>query len=211
MVTQYGVETVFDSLGLLSATSGYAFLQKHASQVLLRIYQIINTILLLHRKNMNGRMHLLIPCIQTLMNSLFVLHANSKPAQFQKVPFWMNGRNNAVDAIHATAFSRILLTLTQPTVSSSTTHCRTSNPLLTDETRKARQYAARHVPYIIAHFCSLHLIGKLAPNVRKVLLPGIYACIEAVPREGLRGMNAGMGKEDRAIWSALWSEWSRSK
>jgi nucleolar pre-ribosomal-associated protein 2 len=212
MVSQYGVETVFDALGVISAPGSHQYLQGHAPKVYLRLCQITNAILSFHRKNISGRMHLLVPFIQTLMNPLFIMHANSKPAVFQKSPSWLSNRIHDLDATHATAFSRIILTLTQPTVSSSLTHYRSyNNPLLIDETRRARQYAAQFVPYILAHFCGLHLIGRLSPEIRKALLPGIWACIEAVPREGLRGMNAGMGREDRAIWSALWAEWSRSR
>jgi nucleolar pre-ribosomal-associated protein 2 len=197
---------------VILAPTGYFFLHEHASQVYLRLCQITNAIISLHRKNIGGRMHLLVPLLQTLMNSLFLLHTNSKPAAYQKSTSWLHSRNHVLDATHATAFSRILLTLTQPTVSSSSSHYRShNNPLLTDETRKARQYAAQYVPYILAHFCGLHLIGRLSPEVRKATMPGIFACIEAVPREGLRGMNAGMGKEDRAIWNTLWADWSRSR
>jgi len=96
----------------------------------------------------------------------------------------------------------------QPSVSSTAGLVRSrGNPLLTDETRKARQYAARYIPYVIMHFCGLHLVGRMTLEIRQALLPGIWACIEAVPREGLRGMNASMGRDERAVWANIWAEW----
>lgn len=154
-------------------------------------------------------MHLLVPLLQVLLTCLFTLHKTSRPAISQQPPIWLQSRNHGLEASHAVACSRVLLTFTEPTVSSTSTRSRFSNnAVLTDENRKSRQYAAKFVPYVLSHFCSLHLFGRMSPEVRKAILPGIWACIGAMPREGLKGMNALLSRDERAIWASLWSEWS---
>ena len=209
-MSQYGVDSTIAALINIATPRTHDFLRPHASQTFLRLCQITNSILSLHRKHLNGRMHILISLLQILLNSLFSLHRNSNPTPSQKPPAWISTRLSVLEESHGIAYSRILLTLTQPTVSSTMVrHQSNTNPFLTDETRKARQYTAKFVPYIVAHFCSLHLVGRMSPEIRKAILPGIWACVEAVPREGLRGMNASMSKDERAIWASLWTEWSR--
>jgi nucleolar pre-ribosomal-associated protein 2 len=166
---------------------------------------------MLHRKHLGGRMHILIPLLQSLLTCLFTLHPQSRPPVSQKPPVWLTAHNSILLETHAIAYTRILLTLTNPSVSSTSNLSRhRGNDLLTDETRKARQYAAKYIPYLLMHFCSLHLVGRMTLEIRKGLLPGIWACIELIPREALRGMNSGMGRDERAVWANLWSEWSRT-
>lgn len=156
-------------------------------------------------------MHIFIPLLQILLTCLFTLHPRSRPPISQKPPIWIPSHNSIFSETHSIAYSRILLTFTNPSVSSISNSARQGgNSLLTDETRKARQYAARYIPYLLMHFCSLHLVGRMTSEIRKGLLPGIWACIELVPREALRGMNSGMGRDERAVWASLWAEWCRT-
>ena len=195
---------------MLGVSTRHAFLKPVAPDLYLGLCRIAGSIVFLHRKTTGGRMHILVPVLQTLLTCLFTMHPNSKPPKSLKPPTWIQSDKNKLSESQATAYSRILLTWTQPTMTSVTSRTRPMNTaLLTDETRKARDYAARYVPYVLMHFCSLHLVGSMAPDIRKAVLPGIWACIEVVPRERLRGMNASMGRDERAIWSSLWAEWRR--
>jgi nucleolar pre-ribosomal-associated protein 2 len=210
MVSQFGVESVLAGLVILGASTRHTFLEPAAPVLYLKLCRIVNSILLLHRKTLGGRMHILVPVLETLLNCLFTIHPNSKPPKSQKCPTWIQQSKSKMSEPQAVAYSRILLTWTQPTMASVTSGGRSAkNSLLTDETRKARDYVAQYAPYVLMHFCSLHLVGNMAPEVRKAVLPGIWACIEVIPRERLRGMNASMGRDERAIWSSLWAEWRR--
>jgi hypothetical protein len=165
----------------------------------------------LHRKHLGGRFHILVPLLQALLTCLFIPHSRSTTLGSRSPPPWLSQKPGILDAEHAIAYTRILTTLTQPTVSSTASHSRpNTNLMLTDETRRARQYAAQFVPYILLHFCTMQLVGKMSTEVRRGLMPGIWACIEAVPQEALRGMNSGMGRDEREIWGALWAEWVRT-
>jgi nucleolar pre-ribosomal-associated protein 2 len=210
MVSQYGVDSVLAAITTITSSKTLANISESASTLYLKLCQISNTLLVQYRKQIGGRMHLLIPLLQILLTCLFTLHTQSRPTTIQKPPKWLSSYNPALSATHATAYSRILLTLTHPSVSSTTSIPKSHvNSLLTDQTRKARVYAAKYVPYVLMHFCSLQLVGRMTPEIRKALLPGIWSCIEILPREALHGMNAGMGRDDRAVWSNLWAEYCR--
>ncbi|KAF2665228.1 hypothetical protein BT63DRAFT_87966 [Microthyrium microscopicum] len=212
LVSQFGVESVISALIQLATPGTQHFLRPHAARVHRLLSQITSTIVSLHRKHIGGRMHLLVPLLQALLNCLFSTHVGSTPARNQRAPSWIHSRQSGLDSSHGTDYAKVLLTLTEPTVSSAMSMYRSrNNPMLTDEIRKARKYAAQYVPYVLAHFCGLHLNGSLTPEIRKSLMPGIWACVQAVPREGLKGMNAGMRPDERAIWSSLWAEYNRTR
>lgn len=208
-MSQYGVERVIATLIHLMSASQYLNLGDAAGDLYIKLCKITNTLLSLHLKYIKGRVHLLVPLLQQLITSLFQLHPQSKPSASQKPPNWLPRYASPLSTLHGTSCARILLTWVNPTVSSTAAARRGASSLLTDETRKARHHAAQYVPYILTHFCSLHLVGRMTPEIRKAILPGIWACIEAVPREALRGMNASMGRDERAIWASLWGEWCR--
>jgi nucleolar pre-ribosomal-associated protein 2 len=210
LMSQFGVDSIISALSTIASSTKLRRLRETGSVLYTKLCHITNLLLVLHRKNLGGRMHLFMPLLQTLLTCLFTLHTESKPSTVQNPPSWLSPHSSLLSGPHSTAYARILLSFTQPTVSStSTSSHRRSNPLLTDETRKARQYAAQYVPYLLMHFCGLHLVGRMSAEVRKAVLPGIWACIEIVPREVLRGMSASMGRDERAVWASLWGEWCR--
>jgi nucleolar pre-ribosomal-associated protein 2 len=210
LVSQFGVDSVISALTAVASSTKLRDLREVGPLLYTKLCHITNFLLVLHRKYLGGRMHLFMPLLQILLTCLFTLHSDTKPSTVQKPPSWLSPHSSLLSGPHATLYSRILFSFSQPTVSStsSSSHHR-GNPLLTDETRKARQYAAQYVPYLLMHFCSLHLLGRMSAEVRKAVLPGIWACIEIVPRELLRGMNASMGRDERAVWASLWGEWCR--
>ena len=64
--------------------------------------------------------------------------------------------------------------------------------------------------YLLLHYCSLQLAGgSLGGGVGEKLKGGLWAVMEVVDLEAMRGMNAGMGRGERVIWGALYGEWGR--
>jgi len=114
-----------------------------------------------------------------------------------------------MDATHASAYARILTTLSSPTVSSTSSRRHNTDLSLVDETKKARVYAGQYVPYILMHYCNLQLQGGLSVESRDKLKTGLWSCMDIVDLECMRGMNAGMGKDERVLWGTLYSEWKR--
>jgi hypothetical protein len=155
-------------------------------------------------------MQLLVPLMEKLLSCLVVLNTKSNPTKQQRPSAWLASSNGMLDLEHATAYARILYTLSRPTVSSVTK--RNAKPsVLTDETRKAREHAASFVPYLLVHYCGLQLVGSIPPAARKTLLLALFSCIEIVPHEKLVGMSASMGLDEREIWRSLWTEWRKSQ
>lgn len=149
-------------------------------------------------------MHLLIVLLQNLMTCLFTPHRYQTNSTR---PPWLPS-TTALDPEATTAYTRVLTTLCSPTVSSTTRHSSTS---LIDETKKAKQYAGQYVSYLLLHYCTLQLQMQMGggPTVGEKLKQGLWAVMEVVDVEAMRGMNAGMGRAERVVWGGLWGEWQR--
>jgi nucleolar pre-ribosomal-associated protein 2 len=155
-------------------------------------------------------MQLLMPILEILMSGLLIPHPKSNANKIQRPSPWLSFPEGILDATHATALSRILQTFCRPSVSSVARPSARLSSLLTDETRKVRKYTAKYIPYILMHYCGLLLVGKFSQEVRKALVPGIWACIEIVPHEKLQAMHASMGRDEREVWRSIWAEFQRT-
>jgi nucleolar pre-ribosomal-associated protein 2 len=213
MISQFGIEKLISTFTAITSSSSKALPRPYGSSIYLRLCHTTNTLIDKYRKQLGGRFHVLVPLLQSLLTCLFVPHTRAKLPTSKAPPTWLSFQTGVITAEHGTAYTRILTTLTQPTVTSAAgarvNFLSNKTPDLVDQTRIARQYAAQFVPYILLHFCSMQLVGRLGSEVSQALLPGLWACIDAVPREALRGMSSGMGRDDREIWSALWADWTR--
>ena len=180
---------------------------EHGGLIYLRLCQTTNSVILLHRKNLGGRFHILLPLLQKLLACLFLPHAHTALSSTR--PAWLSSRNPLLTTEHATAFTRILTTLCSPTVSSASTHRRRAAADLVDETKKVRAYTGQYVPQLLTYYCCLQLSGKLSADVKDALRPGLWAMMDVVDMNMMRVMNAGMGKDERALWGTLYGEWKR--
>ena len=180
---------------------------EHGSLIYLRICHAANDVISLHRKKLGGRFHILLALLQKLLACLFIPHAHNS-LSFAR-PAWLPPRSSSLTVEHATAFTRILTTLCSPTVSSASTHRRGAAADLIDETKKARDYAGQYMPQLLTYFCSLQLSGKLSAEVKDTLRPGLWVVMDVVYLDTMRAMNAGMGRDERALWGSLYGEWKR--
>ena len=99
--------------------------------------------------------------------------------------------------------------LCSPTVS-AVSHSRNSRQQeLNDETKKARSIAGQHLQYLIMEYCSCQLKGRLLPEVKTALNPGIWAVLDVVQQEVMRTMNAAMDPASRSIFKALYEDYRR--
>jgi hypothetical protein len=200
LVTQHGIDTLISTLTTLSSPHAPTLPTKHADFVYTRLCTLTTSILLLHRRRLGGRMHLLVALLQNLMTCLFTPH---RYVTISPLPPWRLP-STALLAEATTSYTRILTTLVSPTASS--THTGHTSALVS-ETKKAKEYAGQYAPYLLLHYCSLQL--NSASGGGEKLKMGLWAVMEVVDVEAMRGMNAGMGKGERVIWGSLWSEWQR--
>jgi nucleolar pre-ribosomal-associated protein 2 len=220
LATQHGIDVLLGTLTTLSSSRAPALPFHEAAFIYARLCQLATAVILLHRKKLGGRMHLVVALLQNMLACLFSPYHYSTAAIAAR-PEWLKAATSSgADATHilstdhATAYARILTTLCQPTVSSAISHrgYRMASEALVSETARAKEYAGQYVGYILLLYCTLQLQGKIVgdgPDMGDKLKQGIWAVMETVNIEAMRGMNAGMSKEERVIWSDLYAEWNR--
>lgn len=168
--------------------------------------RLFSTVLLLHRRKLGGRYHLIVRALQSLLRCLFVPY--SKPETQSKDPE-QSKKDLHLDAEHAAAFARILTTLCDPTLSSVSRSKRSSRDELNDELKKARSIAGQHLQYLIEEFCECQLAGRLSAEMKAALNPGLYAVFAVMPQEVMRNVNAAMTSSSRSMFKALYDEYKR--
>ncbi|TLD29482.1 Nucleolar 27S pre-rRNA processing Urb2/Npa2 [Venturia nashicola] len=207
LVNQHGIDTLLGALATLASSRAGYLPKEHAPFIYLRLCQTATNIVLLHRKHLGGRMHLLVPLLQNLLTCLFKPHRHQGPRSVASLPSWLFNTPSPLDKTHSKAYTRLLSTLCSPTASSTSQHRK--NAELTDTNKQAREYAGSYVPYVLMHYCSLQLGASVDSEVREGLKAGIWEMMGVVGIEGMRGMNVGMGRDERAIWEVVYHEWLR--
>lgn len=166
----------------------------------LGLCRLFTTLLAIHRPKIGGRYHLVLLALQSLLRCLFVPYALASDSESQSCEF---------TPAQASSYARLLITLADPTVSSVTSSKKRSRLDLNDETKKARSIAGQHLPYLIMEYCTCQLKGRLTPEMKLALEPGLYAVLNVMTKEGMRTMNAALDDSGRAVWKVLYEEWRR--
>ena len=175
--------------------------------VFLGMCRLLETTLVLHRKKLGGRYHLIIRALQCILRCLYVPYNNQKNSGYsvEEEMFYAE-----CGAAHAAAYARLLTSICDPTVSAVSKSKRTSRQELNDETQKARSIAGQHMQYVVKEFCSCQLEGRLLPEMRRALNPGLWAIFDVMPQRVMRNINAAMGSSSRSVFKALYDEYRRS-
>ncbi|KAL9026555.1 MAG: hypothetical protein Q9196_004796 [Gyalolechia fulgens] len=186
----------------LSSTS---YTPKQNGLLYLALCRLFSTILAFHRKRLGGRYHLILPALQSLLRPLFIPFTAIRPSHASS--------SHPYTKTHASAYSRLLLQIADPPISSLTPRHRSGkeNLNLTDATKTAKSVAGQHLHYVVMTYCECQLKGRLEKEVREQLKPGLWAMLDVIPQEVMRVMNGAMGKEGRGVWKAVYSEWRRER
>ena len=162
--------------------------------------RIFGTILTILRTKIGGRYHLVISALQALLRCLFGPFTTTNSAHETSSTF---------TETHAAAYARALTTLCDPTVSSVTRSKYRLRPELNDQTKKAKDIAGQHLSYLIMEYCHCQLKGRLSPEMKTALNPGLYAVVAVMSQEVMRTMNEAMDESARAVWKALYEDYRR--
>ena len=184
-----------------------------------RLCAVIGAILGRHRRRLNDRYHLLLPILQSILRCLFWPGQKAIEAQrgaatiavttFGKtLPTWLRDSTDPLPLSSAEQVSRLLSSLCNPTVSAARSSSKRHNEL-NDEVKKARRLAAQHVQYLVTEYCRCILDGQISPTMKDQLMPGMYSALDAIDRDLMRAMNAGMDPSSRAIFKNLYDDWTR--
>ena len=179
----------------------------NAGTIFLGLCRVFETTLIMHRKKLGGRYHLVIRALQCLLRCLFVPYKYLEQSVYSvEEEMSYAGYGEA----QATAYARLLTTICDPTVSAITGSKRTPRQELNDETQKARGIAGQHLQYVVEEFCSCQLEGRLLPEMRVALSPGLWAIFDVMTQGVMRNRNAAMGSSSRSVFKALYDEYRRS-
>lgn len=214
LVSQHGIDAILAELTVLTSASGPSLPTEYAGAVYIQTCSRVTTAIALQRIKLQGRFHLLMPLLVNLLHCLFTPHSSLSEDSVLRLPPWLSSKSSPLSKRHATAFARLLSTLSSPTIQSVSGHKRrrssaASQTPLKDEAKVARAYVGEHVPILMAAYCTAQLHGKMAPKVKDALMPGLWSCMETVEMDAWRAMSERMKESERAIWQSVWEEWKR--
>ena len=160
----------------------------------------------IHRKQLLHRFHLAFPIYQALIRCLFVPYTGSSCSHIPR-PAWLVAESITPQTTQM--LSRILTALAEPSYSTVTSN--TDRKYLTDPTLKARNYVGRFAPMLLSELVNCHVHGHIRPDIRRILMPGVWAVFNAAPKEILETMHVSLDSDDRGVFKGLWSEWRESE
>ncbi|KAI4174970.1 MAG: hypothetical protein LQ343_001997 [Gyalolechia ehrenbergii] len=212
VMTQWHIDQVMAAITTCASRplSSTSYAPKQTGLLYLGLCRLFSTILTFRRKRLGGRYHLILLALQSLLRPLFIPFTTTKT----DIPTHSHANSSSpYTATHASAYSRLLLQIADPPLSSLTPHHRSSkeNLNLTDATKTAKSIAGQHLHYLVMTYCECQLKGRLEKEVREQLKPGLWVMLDVIPQEVMRVMNSAMGKECRGVWKAVYSEWRREK
>lgn len=211
LASQHSIECVLGVLVKLTTRTSPALSASYASHIYTRICETTRLILLVHRGRLGGRSHILLPLLQGLLFCLFT----PTSARSGALPTWLRSNTptepiylSPTDAAH---YTRVLSTLCNPpqsSISKSHQNSRKSRDL-NDPVKAARERTSGFLYPLLSAFCRFQLAGRLRPDVRSKLMPGIWEVVgtASLKKEVLDAMFAGLGRSERDMWRGVWGEW----
>ena len=171
--------------------------EKRASIIYALLCNVFSTVLGAHRTRLGGRYHLITAALNALLRVLFVpYNGTSNPST-----------NTASWKKEATTYARLLTTICNPSPSAVAGKRKGTQQQLNDATKKERRTVGDLLRVVIQKYCVCQLTGRLTPDVREALMPGIYAIFDVMPDSVKRVISAALEPESRSIYQALWREW----
>jgi nucleolar pre-ribosomal-associated protein 2 len=178
----------------LSALQGILKNCPYAGALYLDITQVLTALFAHHRSRLQGRFHLVISLLQSLLTHLF--HASkTSPTE--------------LSIRQARALARLLESFSNPP---PLRHHRGKTSELVDEARKAQAHAGQFTQYLLHHYCTQVLAGSLGEGVREALLPGLWSVIEAMEvysQDAIKSLSAAVNNSERAVLRSIYEDWKR--
>ncbi|KAI4283447.1 MAG: hypothetical protein L6R35_005174, partial [Caloplaca aegaea] len=203
-ITQYNIDQIMAAITTCACRRSSKCTLKQTSLQYLALCRVFSSVLAFHRKRLGGRYHLTISTLQSLLRPLFIPFTSSASPT----------SSNLFTAAHASAYSRLLHQLADPSLPSLTPHHSRRDQghhNLNDATKTAKSIAGQYLHYLVMTYCECQLKGRLEKEVREKLKSGLWVVLDVIPQEQMRVMNAAMGKEGRGVWKGLYAEWRRER
>ena len=194
----------------MTSSSGPKFACEVAGNIFIGLCRLFASLLAVHRSKLGGRYHLMVLALQGLLHCLFEPYAKivgNSPALVQ--PPWLDAHVTKLNESHAAAYTRLLTVICDPTVSAVTRSKNGIRQELNDETKRARNIAGQHLQYLIMDFCQCQLQGRMSPEMRPALNPGLYAVFDAMSQDTMRTINSALDSSGRSIFKVVYDDYRR--
>lgn len=204
IISQWHID---NTLAAISKTSSYIASvdqERHRGLIFSSLCRLLNCLLVLHRMKLGGRYHLIIFALQSLLQCLFDTYRKNE------APVKTMTQHVGLGEVHTATYGHLLTTICDPSVSAVTRSIKRSRHGLNDETKKARNIAGQHLQYLIVDYCNNQLKGRLKPEMKAALTPGLYAIFDVMSQDVMRTINVAMESSSQSIFKALYEDYRRS-
>ena len=209
-MTQWGIDNALSAITMMLSPSSPQLPPQHAVIVYQHLCSLMRSLVAIHRTKLGGRYHLVLPLIQAMLRCFFTPDASrARSSKGMSLPPWLPAKVARLDVSSAAAYARILTAICEPTVSSVTRSKGRSRSNLNDETKKVRATAGEYLHYLIMEYARCQLHGRISPEIKIALTPGLYAVFGVLSKETLRTLNAVMDSSSRAIFKVLYDDYRR--
>jgi nucleolar pre-ribosomal-associated protein 2 len=214
LTTQNSIECVLSVLVKFTSRTSPILSTSNAEHIFTRLCETGRLILLLHRSKLGGRSHVLLPLLQGLLFCLFVPTSVRSGA----LPTWLRSNTPSgairLTPVNSSYYTRLLSTLCNPpqsSISKAHQHSRKSKDL-NDPIKAARERTSHFLYPLLASFCRFQLSGRLLPEVRVKLMPGLWEVVgtASLHKERIDAMFAGLSRSERDVWRNIWGEWENT-
>ncbi|MCJ1356275.1 MAG: hypothetical protein MMC33_006269 [Icmadophila ericetorum] len=210
VILQWHVDNLLASISTMSSSFGPSLPNRSAGEIFTSLCKLSSSLLTLHRTKLRGRFHMVVRALQGMLRCLFRPFATRLGAGDTLIqPPWLRDNDTALGENHAAAYSRILKTICDPTVSAVTRPRNRIRQELNDETKRARRIAGQHLQYLIIEFCQCQLQGTLVSGARAALNPGLYAIFDAMGQDIIKTVNSALDVQSRPIFKVTYDDYRR--
>ncbi|EKD14023.1 uncharacterized protein L3040_007970 [Drepanopeziza brunnea f. sp. 'multigermtubi'] len=201
-ISQFSIDATLGSISIFCSPES-----PDLYPIYLHLCTLVRTILTHHRIKLKGHSHLLQQTLQALLRCLFnpLPHSTAKTARFNPRPTWLLPKTRQLGAREAEAFNRLLLSISDPTVSAVQGHSST----LTSEKDKAKRISAQYMKFVLEDYIRGQLEMRMTPDVREALMPGLYAILNTFSEETRNAVSAEMDGSGRAVFFRLCHDWRK--
>jgi nucleolar pre-ribosomal-associated protein 2 len=195
MVSQYMLELILAfvakvSLDTLVHRHGYD-VEDNRSRLYLQLTRTCSSVLLFHRHRINGRYHLVLRALISLLGCLTV-----------KSEWNCSGISSAL------AYSRLIGNLCEPPVQSIREKGGKSN--LTSSATLTKKALARHLPVFLANYIYASLNEGFTSEVSESLKPEIYNVFAVLGTEGVKVTSGMVDSSGRAYLKILYEDYTKN-
>ncbi|KAK6585951.1 hypothetical protein PZA11_001008 [Diplocarpon coronariae] len=201
-ISQYNIDATLGSISIFCSPESPKLYPTY-----LHLCALMRIVLTHHRIKLKGHFHLAQQTLQALLRCLFNLlpHSTTKSARFNPRPTWLLPKGRQLGAREAAAFNRLLLSMSDPTVSAVQGHSST----LTSEKDKAKRISSQYMKFVLEDYIRGQLEMRMLPEVRETLMPGIYAILNTISKDTRDAISAELDASGRAVFMRLWSDWGK--